>query len=110
MYAVIFFLLKGPTYSPGRWKIEFVQKHLRNTAENKGVLSNCNCFQNLPVPVLLLVERLVLVSVALVVHVVAKVVDGVHVGVVHGIAAAVGRRSKGGGRRRRGGEEGEGEK
>ncbi len=50
-----------------------------------------------------------LVSVALVVDVVAKVVDGVHVGVVHGVAA-VGRRSKGGGRRRGGEEEGEGEK
>ena len=54
-------------------------------------------------------EGLVLVPVALVVHVVAEVVDGVHVGVVHGIAASVGRGSKGGGRRG-GGEEGEGEK
>ena len=55
-------------------------------------------------------ERLVLVPVALVVDVVAKVVNGVHVGVVHGIAAPVGRGSKGGGRRRGGGKEGEGEK
>ncbi len=79
---------------------------------NQSFFTNFNCFfQNLPVSVLLLVERLVLVSVALVVDVVAKVVDGVHVGVVHGIAASVGRGSKGGGRRRRGGgQEGEGEK